>query len=522
VTELPNFEQLAEALMMGRSEGDEQDDPISALIYGMRAVSLNTAQSICRESPEKISYILQILDTHGSAGLLLPYNRLRFLDSHIDDLPSWWRLLTSIVSAGIPPRYQTSYLSDCISGASQHAAARLATINRLAPERHRDGHNLYPIPVYRPDWTIKEGFRYSVGKQVELPYYDLRTLSWTGWNERAVASSSQEGIVPIHPLAPTKSSALRDLLGRRGVRLAERVEGFLLTSIRTVRTADADFKLPINTWMTSAYRLISRDYYRTSQLMTRVVQAIMDREQPKSWSIQFDRKALWLEGDPSPVIGYIERHLPWSGLGGKLLCAIDFLLDQEQLRRSVRAHGGVSEFLRNYLDCVILPAVRLAARYGVFIEPHLQNVVLAIDARDKIVRAYFRDLDNIYLHAPWAIESRVLDSRFDSTGALQEAALYDCIASFRHALRDAHVSELVLQLDLAALAVPTETISLLSEVASRITNASSQSREDILGRDVLSPSSGVKRLLQMHLTRSQQMIFDSNLGGPIAQRLLEL
>jgi siderophore synthetase component len=79
------------------------------------------------------------------------------------------------------------------------------------------------------------------------------------------------------------------------------------------------------------------------------------------------------------------------------------------VERTARAHGlslaeASARWLTRYLDVLAVPLIRLQARYGIALEPHHQNTLVALDG-DGLPRAgWYRDSQGYYVTASRAGE----------------------------------------------------------------------------------------------------------------------
>lgn len=474
----------------------------------------NMAQAIVRESLGSRVGVEQLLRDEGVRLVAQPYGRWSTLtpwerkDSAVSSGPVCRLLkgLVSLVARGDPRPLAV----DVQHGIEQHALSLLAPRGSTSGDAWRGGHNLYPIPVHRPDWQAREAYDFAPGCTIQIPFVSGTPTR----GNRNLGHRIDEW--PIHPLAARRQPELAQLV-EKSCHREER--GTILTSIRTVRLPKRELKLPIKTWITSASRRIPIDYFLTSRLMSQIAAQILDAEQPRDWTIQVDSKSVFAaDGESAPTLGYIERPRLTRRSGSAVLIAAEFFGDSEVLQHSLAHYRETRRFLDRYVQCAVWPWLLIASRYGVFIEPHLQNVCLEVSESGEIRRGIVRDLDNIYLYPNWATDA--LTSVPAEVCDLQRAPLEDCVASFQHSLRDAHVSQLVIALASVSGTSSEEIRDLLVQRLAAVAQSCARSnREAAFAAGALQEGGGVKRLLSMHLRRSTTMLFDDGLGSTILRLL---
>ena len=295
---------------------------------------------------------------------------------------------------------------------------------------HRD-HPLYPFSLARVGLKIADLPRVAPEHRPEL---DLRWLllpasvieqhgrlpDW--W---PVSAGSDEVALPVHPAVPAAllHQALAEL-DLRPDRLARSPDAFRPTlSLRTVAgirypAVHLKLPLPIRTLGRLNLRTLTRRSLADGVLVGSVLRLVLQREPEFAGLIRIADESRWLHAG-HPLLAVLVRRwdtepndenrdgehhvenlaeaaiVPVAGLAGigpdgrpVLSCLADRFAD-----------GDLDRLLDAYLRLMIGWSVRLWLRYGIVLEAHPQNVLVAVDrtAAGPRVRLLLRDLDSAKL-----------------------------------------------------------------------------------------------------------------------------
>ncbi|MEV4437063.1 IucA/IucC family protein [Streptomyces sp. NPDC049555] len=269
-----------------------------------------------------------------------------------------------------------------------------------------------------------------------------------------------EGTVPV-PAHPWQA---REVLRRPEVRAL--VEDGLLTplgpggapwhptsSVRTVHRPDADvmLKLSLGMRITNSRRNNLRGEMRLGVGAARLLAA-----GPADWlraehpDFAILRDFAWISAGTSGAETGLETALrdnPFRGGAGEGLCVAGLLAERtgpgdgsaprhrtllaEAVERAARTHGttvaeAAARWLEYYLDVLAVPLIRLQARYGIALEPHHQNTLVALGEDGLPTAGWYRDSQGYYLARSRAAEiERLLPGATDDVELVFDDAFVD-------------------------------------------------------------------------------------------------
>ncbi|MFD1828859.1 IucA/IucC family protein [Streptomyces desertarenae] len=210
------------------------------------------------------------------------------------------------------------------------------------------------------------------------------------------------------------------------------------SSVRTVHRPDAGamLKLSLGMRITNSRRNNLRGELRLGVRAARLLAAGPDG--PAAWlraehpEFGILRDPAWVSVDPGgspdgPETGLetAVRDNPFRGGAGDARCVAGLLSERtgpgdgsppahraalcEAVERTARAHGtpvaeASARWLARYLEVLAVPLVRLQARYGVALEPHHQNTLVALDRDGLPAAGWYRDSQGYYVAASRAGE----------------------------------------------------------------------------------------------------------------------
>ncbi|GGO91787.1 IucA/IucC family protein [Wenjunlia tyrosinilytica] len=308
------------------------------------------------------------------------------------------------------------------------------------------GHPFHPAPKSREEASDAE---------LEVYSPELRgsfRLHWFAAHPDTVVGGSADGRRPeemLRPLAaglelpdgmvpvPAHPWQAREVLARPEV--AALVDAGLLrplgpagphwyptSSVRTVHRPDAEvmLKLSLGMRITNSRRNNLRSEMRlgvrAAQLLAAGPAHWLRAEHPRFGVL---RDFAWVSaGADGPETGLETaiRDNPFRGGGLQGLCVAGLLAERtgpgdstpprhraavcEAVERAARALGvPVAEasrrWLVRYLDVLAVPLIRLQARYGIALEPHHQNTLVALDDHGLPCAGWYRDSQGYYLAA---------------------------------------------------------------------------------------------------------------------------
>jgi len=261
-------------------------------------------------------------------------------------------------------------------------------------------HLLWSAPEHRPDFRLRWLVLPSsvVEQQGRLP-------DWWPQRERA-----GEVALPVHPALPPSEveQALAELgLGsdRRRLRPEPARPTLSMRTVALIRHPDVHLKLPLamRTLGRLNLRAITRPGLADGVLVGRVLQQVIAREPRFADTVRIADESTWLHGG-HPLLAVLVRR--WdAGLADTVIVPVAGLAGRGPTGRPVfaeladRFDADLDRLLVQYLRLLLDWQLTLWLRYGVGLEAHPQNVLIAVDrtADGPRIRLLVRDLDSAKL-----------------------------------------------------------------------------------------------------------------------------
>ncbi|MFG2286596.1 IucA/IucC family protein [Streptomyces sp. NPDC048595] len=385
---------------------------------------------------------------------------------------------------GAPPHHGTDAAARVLNSARRTAAhierRRAEAPDAQGPTPFLDseqalllGHPFHPAPKSREEASDAELAAYSPELRGSF------ALHWFAAHPEIVVGESADGgpvAERLRPLAaglglpegmvpvPAHPWQAREVLGRPEVAAlvdagllrplgAAGPEWYPTSSVRTVQRPDAEvmLKLSLGMRITNSRRNNLRSEMRlgvrAAQLLAAGPADWLRAEHPEFGIL---RDFAWISaGADGPETGLETaiRDNPFRRDGIQGLCVAGLLAERTGpgdgtpprhralLRAAVeRAAGalGVStaeasaRWLERYLDVLAVPLIRLQARYGIALEPHHQNTLVALDATGLPCAGWYRDSQGYYLaESRTADIERLLPGATDGVDLVFEDAFVD-------------------------------------------------------------------------------------------------
>jgi siderophore synthetase component len=339
------------------------------------------------------------------------------------------------------------------------------------------GHPFHPAPKSREEATDAELSAYSPELRGSFPLHWFAADPGILVGENADGHPVEEVLRPLAAGLPLPDGMLplpahpwqaREVLRRPEV--ASLVDAGLLrplgpngpawyptSSVRTVQRPDAEvmLKLSLGMRITNSRRNNLRSEMRLGVRAARLLAAGPARwlraEHPEFGILRdFAWVSVGTEGTgagPETGLETAIRDNPFGGGPDDGLCVAGLLAEctgpgdgtpprhrallAEAVERTALAHAvGTAEasarWLARYLDVLAVPLIRLQAHYGIALEPHHQNTLVALDA-DGLPRAgWYRDSQGYYVAASRADEvERLLPGAADGLELVFDDAFVD-------------------------------------------------------------------------------------------------
>ncbi|MFI5758654.1 IucA/IucC family protein [Streptomyces sp. NPDC051569] len=337
------------------------------------------------------------------------------------------------------------------------------------------GHPFHPAPKSREEASDRELDAYSPELRGSFP------LHWFAAHPEIVVGESADGRTPAEVLRPLVAVAgldlptgmvavpahpwqARDILGRPEV--AGLLDAGLLrplgpagpawhptSSVRTVHRPDADvmLKLSLGMRITNSRRNNLRSEMRLGVRAARLL-ATGPAERLRAEHPEFGilRDFAWVSagaGDGETGLETAIRDNPFTGAGLEGLCVAGLLAERtgpgdgtaprhrallsEAVARTARAHTlstaeASARWLSAYLDVLAVPLIRLQAWYGIALEPHHQNTLVALGADGLPCAGWYRDSQGYYVASSRADDvERLLPGAADGLELVFDDAFVD-------------------------------------------------------------------------------------------------
>ncbi|GAB7187913.1 IucA/IucC family protein [Kitasatospora sp. Ki12] len=291
------------------------------------------------------------------------------------------------------------------------------------------GHRFHPAPksrsAARGDWR-----RYAPESRAAFPlrHFAVRAELLAGESLDGSISALLDGLgevpdgyrlLPVHPWQYQligEHPLLREAMARGDVLdLGPRGEPFAATaSVRTLYGADAFLKFSLNVRITNCLRKNAAYELTGAVALTRLLApafADLARHFPDAAMLRepaFRTLALpGTDGHPDRALyegfGLIVRE----GFGGVLRPGVTPLLaaavadehptSSAHISRLLDGGSDARDWWRAYLRLLLPPVLAAYFDHGVVLEPHLQNVLIGVDATGHPVQVLFRDLEGTKL-----------------------------------------------------------------------------------------------------------------------------
>lgn len=325
-------------------------------------------------------------------------------------------LVSALAESGVPLNLE-ALASDMLNAAANLLLDRLIAEARggcaRSPEPAWQGHTHFPFPGLRIGPTAEDVEACSSLSEEPVPFPIVRVgglelLTRTGlararWEARWTGDPPlEEDEIVLHPWHMSRSGPIRELLDEGRLDFSGR---FLpvrpLASQRTcsIEATGYHLKLPVDATITGERRLL----YPANLVNAPIVSAYA-----KAACVELGRDVLDCQADIAsfrhivdglaPYLSAIIREPLPAGLPGDMVAAINLWAGPELAGQMIP--GGdpdaAEEFFHHYCVAMFSGAVPAWVRYGIGLEPHIQNSILRFE-RGRPSGLIIRDLDSTIL-----------------------------------------------------------------------------------------------------------------------------
>jgi D-ornithine---citrate ligase len=269
---------------------------------------------------------------------------------------------------------------------------------------------------------------------------------------------SNETFIPIHIYQERHDPLLKKFIKQNKL-IVIHVEYpyFMLTSTRTIFVLKDKLclKLPVNLKITSELRLISQSYCHNAPIFSDIMKQIIvtDKTINKLFAIAPDIASVYHTDYK------ISKHLDVifrKAILSKNTFPANFLfevIDLKSNRRNIESiynyifnnEKKVNDFFMKYIYTLLYGPIVLFIKYGIAVEPHLQNCFIEFDNKGFAKKIILRDIDGININLAILSNNINLD-KYDFHPYTKDLFKPDIFSATKiwHSLIYNHVRELVL------------------------------------------------------------------------------
>lgn len=307
------------------------------------------------------------------------------------------------------------------------------------------GHNIYPFPKIIDELTKGEKSNYITREVDNLPvviikkdkifFSSVRYKDYHNFLAERLPNllkqiktrgslEDDETIIPIHVFQLGHDPFLKRLENKKKIKIITiPYKHFLLSSTRTIYLVDDNMciKLPINIHITSDKRLIFQSYAHNAPIFAQIIKDITVKEKLSTFSIAEDVASVRIDDY------YMAKHL----------CAIfrdsisihkntypaNYLFEIYDMKTNKKVIQELffykfgdkkellSKFFEKYVRVIIQAPIILDIKYGIGVEPHLQNSFIMFDDKFMPMKLILRDIDGTNINMP--VLSKKLDLSYN-------------------------------------------------------------------------------------------------------------
>lgn len=276
------------------------------------------------------------------------------------------------------------------------------------------GHMLYPFPKFRSRFTFNDSFLYSNEQRelIELPLFAIpkcntmfSSYSYRSsddfyrvlFNNTSISNYLEEilpdnNILPIHPWQIRNVKFVKRLIhSNGGFPLKDTIKAKSLVSIRTLYCPDSniDVKLSLSTAITSVNRNMYQVLAQNAPIISNILSVISKSKVIPTLKFQEDIASIrYRDFAKGPFLTAIFRvHLSFMEFSRVLPAT--YLYDEmlqlngetpilNIIKSFIKEHSSSSlEFFSQYCRILLEGPLTLLLRFGIGLEPHLQNCLVA-------------------------------------------------------------------------------------------------------------------------------------------------
>lgn len=280
-----------------------------------------------------------------------------------------------------------------------------------APEQNWLGHNLFPFPRLCLGPAIPDRARVcnTLGRGIEIPLLRVaksRAILQVSIPGRNLGGSAFERIgedggsraLPLHPWNVRGSTAVAALLQDRKATIEydRNCVAYTLASSRTFRCGRSGFEVKLSTGcqLTSERRQIPQMYFQNAPVIGDFVTKLEGRaEWPEALRVQRDVGYFCIaDRHLAPAISGIVREPLPEEYGSIIVPALDLWYGPRTAENIRLDYRNPLDLWEDYCWVVLSGPLELFYRYGMAVEPHLQNSLIGIqEGRFRFL--VIRDLD---------------------------------------------------------------------------------------------------------------------------------
>jgi Siderophore synthetase component len=387
------------------------------------------------------------------------------------------------------------------------------------------GHSIHPFPALRkgPSLDLITKCSHLSGHDIELTLVGAQgakflSISYSDYQSCAgdwmgrTFDSGRAVFIPVHPWQLALSSVVRRVLDLGILSVADdSVRAMPLASQRTCRivTTGYDVKMPIDATLTGEHRLLYPANVQNAPTISALTKAALGYSAETTINFQYDIASVL---HPDALIGthlsaIIRSPVP-EYPGQQVVPALNLWSGRVEAHRLLKIDTPASaeEVFASYCRVLIRGPVEFYARFGIALEPHLQNVLIRI--RDGMPEGIIvRDLDSTILDSK-RVPAHLRECGLHLPEEVWQSMPPFCLGARRltHAMLQAHLAVVMSYLTRHVGVESRILVDIVEETWANILSSTTASVRSLVA-DLQKHASTVKCLLRMRLACSNRLLF---------------
>lgn len=407
------------------------------------------------------------------------------------------------------------------------------------------GHNRYPFPKLIDELSEKDLGCYlkRFSPKMHVAIIDKREIVFSSTKHESYESflykrmplflkeiknkhffKTSQTVIPIHSFQLDRDNSLKKMIKSNRIKIVKiPYPYYLLTSNRTIfaKKDSICLKLPINITITSEKRLIFQSFCHNAPIFSTIIENIIkkDKRINEKFSISSDIASVrvndyWMAKHLCAIFREPVMDIRHSYPANHLYELIDISKNRRVLNRLFYSKfrndkNKIRFFFSLYISVLLRGPLIIFAKYGITLEPHLQNSFIVFDNNFMPGKLILRDIDGININLDVLSKNTDISSYdFHTLTKFMFKPENISIAKLSDSLIYFHIKELI---DLLVASYQFNEEFLWKKVNKEITevlknlvdDGISKDRVRILKKCLLSKKIIVRALISMKLSRSE-------------------